>query len=95
MLALIACLLLILIALALFGAFCWKFGYRRGYSKAQEQCKRILETERQSWDEETRRLRETAAQEIQALSQERERFAMELGRQRMQENQGTYRANIW
>lgn len=86
MLSLIACVLLILIALALFGVFIWKFGYRRGYRKAQEQCRRILETERQTWDAENQRLRDAAAQEVQALTRERERLTLERGRSVLQKS---------
>ncbi len=65
------------------------------YAKAQAECRRILEEQRAEWDEENRRLRETAAQEVQTLARERERFALELGQKHLQERQGGSQAGSW
>ena len=95
MLSVIVSLLMVLMSLLVVGAIGWRFGTKRGYAKAQAECRRILEEQRAEWDEENKRLRETAAQEVQTLARERERFALELGQKHLQERQGGSQAGIW
>lgn len=83
MLAVIVSLLMVLLSLLAIGAIGWHFGTKRGYAKAQDVCRKLLQAEQLARDEEIQRLRESAAQEIQSLNRERERLLDELAHFRM------------
>lgn len=84
MLAVIVSLLMVLMSLLAIGAIGWHFGTKRGYAKAQDMCRKLLQEEQLTRDEETQRLRESAAREIQSLNRERERLMGELAHFRIE-----------
>lgn len=84
MFGLLVSLVLVFMVLLVIGGIGWFLGSKRGYAKAQKMCQKLMREERLSWDEESRRLRESAAQEIRSLNQERETLRQENARLRAQ-----------
>lgn len=84
MLPVIGCLLLVLLFLALYGVVVWRAAAKHGARQAYAKCQKMMREEQAAQMEEAQRIRDTATQEIQALSRERDQLKQELGRMRMQ-----------
>lgn len=83
MFSVLACLLLILLFLTLFGAGIWKVASKRGERQAHAQYQKILWEEQSTHSEAIQRIRDAAAQEIQMLNRECDRLRQENAQLKM------------